>query len=240
MTFWERLTDRRVKERVLSHLRFQRYRDWNNSPIHAHFARAVSFAAMDGDALFFKRLGRLLEKRPILTERPANPSVLSSLLLEHWISQRGLCLCWFSDKALTALLAKTEGVFFSRRCRAKSARTAASAESRASATARGSDRGQVPPLRGSGQIGRRFRLSVAEPRHLSLNLRVIKTSDAENIDRASDGLLTKRELATRLRVSTRTLDDWQRRGRICHLKIGKSCRYRWPDVLSKLQTFRVN
>jgi excisionase family DNA binding protein len=60
------------------------------------------------------------------------------------------------------------------------------------------------------------------------------------VDRASDRLLNKRELANRLGVSTRTVDDWQRRGRICHLKIGKSCRYRWPDVLEKLNAYRVN
>jgi predicted site-specific integrase-resolvase len=68
-----------------------------------------------------------------------------------------------------------------------------------------------------------------------------QTDDTATADRASDGLLTKRELAERLHISTRTLDDWQRRGRICHLKIGKSCRYRWPDVLAKLnQQCRVN
>ncbi len=69
---------------------------------------------------------------------------------------------------------------------------------------------------------------------------MLTQSPQPDIDRASDGLLTKRELAMRLRISTRTVDEWQRRGRICHLKIGKSCRYRWPDVLSKLEAFRVN
>ncbi len=62
----------------------------------------------------------------------------------------------------------------------------------------------------------------------------------EAIDRASDGLLTKRELATKLKVSVRTLDDWMRRGRIAYLKIGKSCRYRDGDVLEKLNAYRIN
>jgi hypothetical protein len=44
------------------------------------------------------------------------------------------------------------------------------------------------------------------------------------IDRASDGLLTKRERATKLKVSVRTLDDWMRRGRIAYLKVGFSAR----------------
>ena len=60
------------------------------------------------------------------------------------------------------------------------------------------------------------------------------------IDRASDGLLTKRELAKKLKVSVRTLDDWMRRGRIAYLKIGKTVRYRYSDVLEKLSTLRVN
>lgn len=64
--------------------------------------------------------------------------------------------------------------------------------------------------------------------------------DEHGIDSASDGLLTKRELATKLRVSVRTLDEWMRRGRIAYLKIGKSCRYRYSDVLERLNAYRVN
>jgi len=62
----------------------------------------------------------------------------------------------------------------------------------------------------------------------------------QTIDGASDRLLKKRELAERLGVSTRTVDDWQRRGRIAYLKIGKSCRYVWRDVLARLESFRVS
>ena len=60
------------------------------------------------------------------------------------------------------------------------------------------------------------------------------------IDRASDGLLTKRELATKLRVSTRTVDEYMRRGRLCFVKLGKTVRFRWPDVVEKLNGYRVN
>jgi excisionase family DNA binding protein len=69
---------------------------------------------------------------------------------------------------------------------------------------------------------------------------MIKTENEHVSDSASDGLLTKRELATKLKVSVRTLDEWMRRGRISYLKIGKSCRYRYSDVLEKLQSFRIN
>jgi excisionase family DNA binding protein len=64
--------------------------------------------------------------------------------------------------------------------------------------------------------------------------------DRQSLDRASDRLLTKRELATKLRISIRTLDEWMRRGRIAYLKIGKTCRFRYGDVLQKLNAYRVN
>jgi len=60
------------------------------------------------------------------------------------------------------------------------------------------------------------------------------------IDRATNGLLSKKEVAARLRISPRTLDQWMRKKRISFFKIGKSVRFRWPDVLEKLNAFRVN
>ena len=69
----------------------------------------------------------------------------------------------------------------------------------------------------------------------------IKDKSEETLDRASERLLKKAELAERLGVSTRTIDDWQRRGRIAYLKIGRSARYRWGDVIAKLSELcRVN
>ncbi len=70
----------------------------------------------------------------------------------------------------------------------------------------------------------------------------VKTPIRENqaIDRASDSLDTKRELAARLRRSTRTVDDWMRKGKLPYIKIGKTVLFRWPDVLEKLNSFRVN
>jgi excisionase family DNA binding protein len=65
-------------------------------------------------------------------------------------------------------------------------------------------------------------------------------NEEQATDGASDRLLKKRELAERLGVSSRTVDDWQRRGRIVYLKIGRSCRYRWRDVIERLSQFRVN
>ena len=68
----------------------------------------------------------------------------------------------------------------------------------------------------------------------------ISDQSKQAINGASDRLLTKTELASRLRISRRTLDSWQRQGRVSYLKIGKSCRYRWGDVIESLNRFRVN
>jgi excisionase family DNA binding protein len=60
------------------------------------------------------------------------------------------------------------------------------------------------------------------------------------VDGASDGLLNKRELAIQLGISKRTVDAWMRQKRLPFLKVGKTVRFRWPDVLEKLSSFRVN
>jgi excisionase family DNA binding protein len=67
-----------------------------------------------------------------------------------------------------------------------------------------------------------------------------KIDDEASTERAIQGLLKKRELAERLAISKRTLDVWMSMGRIPFLKVGRSVRFRLPDVLEKLQTFRVN
>ncbi len=56
----------------------------------------------------------------------------------------------------------------------------------------------------------------------------------------TDGLLTKDEVAERLRLSVRTIDAHMRAKRLPFLKIGKTVRFRWADVLEKLNAFRVN
>jgi Helix-turn-helix domain len=52
-------------------------------------------------------------------------------------------------------------------------------------------------------------------------------------------LLSKREVAARLRISPRTLDQWMRKKRVPYLKISKSVRFHWPAVLQRLNEFRV-
>ena len=58
---------------------------------------------------------------------------------------------------------------------------------------------------------------------------------------SADEILEKPETAERLKISTRTLDQWMRAGRVPFLKIGKTVRFRWADVLAHLQhNCRVN
>jgi excisionase family DNA binding protein len=58
---------------------------------------------------------------------------------------------------------------------------------------------------------------------------------------STDEILEKPATAERLKISTRTLDQWMRAGRVPFLKIGKTVRFRWADVLAHLQDkCRVN
>jgi excisionase family DNA binding protein len=70
---------------------------------------------------------------------------------------------------------------------------------------------------------------------------VSQTASATQPVQEAEGLLTKFDLSSRLRISTRSVDEWMRKGRIPYLKIGgKTVRFRWHDVLQKLNGNRVN
>jgi hypothetical protein len=55
-----------------------------------------------------------------------------------------------------------------------------------------------------------------------------------------DEVLTKKKLAERLHVTIRTLENWQRRGVLRYVKIGKIVLFIWGDVLESLKEFRVS
>jgi excisionase family DNA binding protein len=58
---------------------------------------------------------------------------------------------------------------------------------------------------------------------------------------SEDEILAKNETADRLKISMRTLDQWMRSRRVPFLKIGKTVRFRWQDVLAHLEhNCRVN
>ena len=60
------------------------------------------------------------------------------------------------------------------------------------------------------------------------------------VENASDSLLNKGGLAVRLDISKRTVDAWMKNKRLPFIKIGKTVRFRWADVLESLNRFRVN
>jgi hypothetical protein len=62
----------------------------------------------------------------------------------------------------------------------------------------------------------------------------------DNANLASDALLTKRELAPKLKRSVRTVDVWMRQGKLPYIKLNKTVLFRWADVLEKLSEYRVN
>jgi hypothetical protein len=102
---------RELQERVLSLLRFGLYRDWSRSHIAPLFKQAVAWAADDGDQKFFKALGERLKEKPITLKAPRERSPLQEILIDHWSVPKGICLCWFSDKALQSFLALTDKTY---------------------------------------------------------------------------------------------------------------------------------
>jgi excisionase family DNA binding protein len=56
----------------------------------------------------------------------------------------------------------------------------------------------------------------------------------------ADEMLTKKELAMRLKMTVRTVENWQRRGVLPFVKVGKIVLFHWPDVVAHLKSnFRV-
>jgi excisionase family DNA binding protein len=64
--------------------------------------------------------------------------------------------------------------------------------------------------------------------------------DERSVENASGGLLDKFELAPKLRVSKRTVDAYMKKGWLPYIRLGKTIRFRWEDVLEKLNERRVN
>jgi len=62
---------------------------------------------------------------------------------------------------------------------------------------------------------------------------------SEPVD-ASPGLLLKSEIASKCRVSIRTVDKWLREGRIPAIKIKRAIRFQWAAVEAALAKFRKN
>jgi len=49
-------------------------------------------------------------------------------------------------------------------------------------------------------------------------------------------MLTKEELAAKLKVAVRTIENWQHEGYLPFIKVAKVVMFYWPTVLAHLQT----
>ena len=67
-----------------------------------------------------------------------------------------------------------------------------------------------------------------------------QNSVEHSVERATDDLLVKREVAAKLKRSVRTVDSWMRQGKLPYIKLGRTVLFRWADVLARLSEFRVN
>jgi hypothetical protein len=55
----------------------------------------------------------------------------------------------------------------------------------------------------------------------------------------ADCLLTKKELAQRLKKSVRSIENWMKLRYLPYIKIGHSVLFRWRDVVEALDHFHV-
>lgn len=55
----------------------------------------------------------------------------------------------------------------------------------------------------------------------------------------ADCLLTKKELAIRLKKSVRSIENWMKLRYLPYIKIGHSVLFRWGDVIKALDHFHV-
>lgn len=59
-----------------------------------------------------------------------------------------------------------------------------------------------------------------------------QTNQAAHV--ATDEMLTKEELAQRMKVSVRTIEQWQHDGHLPFLKLGQVVLFYWPDVVKHI------
>jgi hypothetical protein len=55
----------------------------------------------------------------------------------------------------------------------------------------------------------------------------------------ADSLLTKKELAQKLKKSVRSIENWMKLRYLPYIKIGHSVLFRWRDVVEALDQFHV-
>ena len=79
------------------------------------------------------------------------------------------------------------------------------------------------------------RMSSAEASSQAVVLMITSPSDA-HFDRE---LITKKELAARLKKSLRCVEVWMHQGKLPFVRVGRSVLFHWPDVLKALERFEA-
>jgi len=59
------------------------------------------------------------------------------------------------------------------------------------------------------------------------------------VSHPGDELLTKQELAARLKKTPRCIEQWMRRDYLPYIKIAHTVRFKWHDVLEALERFTI-
>ena len=63
--------------------------------------------------------------------------------------------------------------------------------------------------------------------------------DLNRLDTEGHKLLTKNELAMKMCMKLRTIDNWMKDGRLPYLKIGKTVRFEYSSVMERLKTYEL-
>ena len=63
----------------------------------------------------------------------------------------------------------------------------------------------------------------------------LTSSSQPTVDDGQDVMLTKVELAAKLKVTVRTVENWQHDGFLPGVKIANVVRFHWPDVVEHLK-----
>ncbi len=61
------------------------------------------------------------------------------------------------------------------------------------------------------------------------------TGAGTGVDGGLEEFITKEEVARRLKKTTRTIENWQRRGYIPFVKVQQSVLFRWSNVVAQLE-----
>jgi excisionase family DNA binding protein len=74
---------------------------------------------------------------------------------------------------------------------------------------------------------------------MSMNNQVVGGGPVIRVSAVTDGgqedFITKEEVARRLKKTTRTIENWQKKGHIPFVKVQQSVLFRWSSVVAELE-----